>query len=439
MIKMFGANFFAKFMTMLFTAFFGVLSVGTGTGKTPPEVPEDFEPVLRFAVCSDVHLSGEEDDVNAAEFRQFFTQSYEYSKESPVYKSLDAVMICGDFTDWGREKEYQMYSKIVSEELKGGTKHLVCMGNHEFIEERETEGINAFDNYSKYVSDEFDTHEVINGYHFIGLSYSDKDENYSDEKIEWLKAELDKAVADTDDKPIFVYQHPHPTLTVYGSINWSEPKISLALMNYPQVVNFSGHSHYCPSDPRSINQSRFTAIGTGAVTGLEGNVNYIDGNAGTKVPSSSYDIVEVDAEGNIRIRVFDAFNDMFYPENDYYLPIGEKYYTWGNLKSLDTKPVFAEGEIEGSCSSHGELFITFPDAKGYYDAVSYNITVKNSKGKTVFCSSVISEYVKAIDDGILVNAGEQEEGEYSVKITAVSPYAKTGETLTGKVEIRYPE
>lgn len=435
MIKMYGANLFGKLMTMLFTAFFGVLSIGTGTGKTPPEVPEDFEPVLRFAVCSDVHLSGDEDDVNAKEFREFFTQSYSYSKKSDTYKRLDAVMICGDFTDWGREKEYKMYREIVSEELKGDTKHLVCMGNHEFIEERETEGINAFDNYRKYVNENTDTHEIINGYHFIGLSYSDKDENYDDAKIEWLKSELDKAVADTGDKPIFVYQHPHPTLTVYGSINWSEIKISLALKAYPQVIDFSGHSHYCASDPRSVHQGSFTAVGTGGITGLEGNVNYIDGNAGTQKPSSSYEIVEADAEGNVIIRIFDGYSDMFYPENDYYFPKGEKIYTWGNMKSFDTKPVFSEGEITAEVNGKGEAVISFPDAKGHYDAVSYNVTVKNSSGKTVFCSSVISEYVSAVDDGASVNIGRQEKGEYSVSIKAVSPYAKIGPAIEGSVTV----
>ena len=132
-----------------------------------------------------------------------------------------------------------------------------------------------------------------------------------DEKLQWLRDELDKAVADTGDKPVFVCQHPHPTLTVYGSINWSEPKISLVLKDYPQVVDFSGHSHYNASDPRSIHQGKFTAMGAGGITGLEGNVNYIDGNAGTTIPSASYEIVEVDADGNVRIRVFDAFLDMF--------------------------------------------------------------------------------------------------------------------------------
>ena len=37
---------------------------------------------------------------------------------------------------------------------------------------------------------------------------------------------------------------------------------------------------------------------------------------------------------------------------------------------------------------------------------------------------------------MFVDAGVQEEGEYSVKITAVSPYAKTGETIEGKFTVK---
>ena len=51
-----------------FTCYFGVYSLVGGVNKQPPEVPEDFTPVLRFAVCSDVHLSGEEDQANAKRF-----------------------------------------------------------------------------------------------------------------------------------------------------------------------------------------------------------------------------------------------------------------------------------------------------------------------------------------------------------------------------------
>lgn len=439
-VKLFGAKVFSKFLTMVLTAFFSVCSFSAGVKKEPPSAPEDFTPVLRFAVCSDVHLDGEEEQRNAKEFAEMFTQCYEYSENDEAYQSLDAVMVCGDMTEWGREKEYQSYHKVVSENLRKGTQMLECMGNHEFIQAREEEGIDPFKNYAEYVNEEFDTHTVINGYHFIGLSYSDKDENYDDSKLTWLKEQIEIAIADTGDKPVFVFQHPHPALTVYGSINWGDLNIRKVLNKYKQVVDFSGHSHYAPTDPRSIWQGKFTAIGTGAITGLISNTNYLDGGSSSTVPSASYYIVEVDAEGSIRIKTFDAHNDVFFPEGEYYLTnvheSSSHLYTWGNMKSFDTKPSFPDGaEITAEKNEQGETLVSFPDAKGYYDAVSYNITVKNSDGKTVYASSVVSDYVTAVEDGMKVNVGVLAEGRYSVKAEPVSPYAKTGAKLTGEIEV----
>lgn len=437
--KLLGANAFAKLMTAFFTVFFAVFSVRAGINEEPPAVPEDFTPVLRFAVCSDVHLNGDENQKEAKEFRELFAQCYEYSKKSEKYKNLDAVMVCGDMTDWGREIEYQSFEKIVSESLKEGTELLACMGNHEFIEERETEGVDAFANYAEYINEEFDTHTVINGYHFIGISYADKDENFG-EKTEWLKEQLDIAVADTGNKPIFVFQHPHPALSVYGSINWADLKIRRVLSDYKQVVDFSGHSHYAPNDPRSIWQGKFTAIGTGAITGLIGNINYLDGGAGTTIPSASYHIIEVDADGNIRVQIFDAHNDVFFEGCDYYLEgvhnSKNHLYTWCNMKSLDTKPAFPENaEIKSTSNEQGETLISFPDAKGRFDAVSYNVTVKNSDGDAVYASSELSGYVTAVDDGISVNLGVLPEGQYTVRVRPVSPYTKIGKVLEGSFEV----
>lgn len=439
-LELLGAKFVSKFLTMVFTAFFSVCSISGGVNKEPASAPEDFTPVLRFAVCSDVHLDGEEDQRNAKEFAQLFTQCYEYSEKHGVYKNLDAVMVCGDMTEWGREKEYQSYYKIVKENLREGTQMLECMGNHEFIEAREVEGIDPFKNYAEYVNEEFDTHTVINGYHFIGLSYSDKDENYDESKLSWLKAEIEKAIADTGDKPVFVFQHPHPALTVYGSINWGDLNIRKVLSKYPQVVNFSGHSHYNPIDPRSVWQGSFTALGTGAVTGLIGNTNYLDGGSSSTVESASYYIVEVDVQGNIKILTFDAHNDVFFPEGEIYLEevhnSKNHIYTWKNMKSFDTKPSFPENsEITAEKNKDGEAVISFPDAKGYYDAVSYNIAVKDERGKTVYVSSVVSDYVVAEEDGMKVNLGALSDGKYTVTVEPVSPYAKTGEKIKGEIEI----
>ena len=428
---------FSKIVTLVFSAFFSVSSLGSPVCKEPPKTPDDFTPVLRFAVCSDIHLSGDEGDINEARFRELFNFTEQYSASHESYKGFDAVMVCGDMTEWGREKEYIAFSKVISEECPEGTEMLVCMGNHEFIEEREGECEDAFANYKKYVNEETDTHTVINGYHFIGLSYTDKDENFG-EKTKWLDTEIKKAIADTGDKPVFVYQHPHPTMTVYGSINWSDISIRTTLSKYPQVVDFSGHSHYNAADPRSIWQGSFTALGTGGLTGLIGNNNYIDGNAGTTIESSSYYIVEVDAEGNIRLQLYDLQNDMFYSECDYYLTnVAKKsshYYTWNNLKSFDTAPTFEAGEITVETNENGETVISFPDAKGYYDAQSYTVTVTNGI-KNIYSKTILSDYVHAFDDGKSVNLGTLEKGTYKVKVVPMSPYSKLGCALTGEITV----
>lgn len=427
-----------KIISVAFTALFSVYSVTGGIFKVPEKVPEDFTPVIRFAVCSDVHLDGEEDQENAKRFAQMFNECYKYSADHESYNNLDAVMVCGDMTDWGREKEYRMYQKVVSENLREGTQMLEVMGNHEFIEEREVEGINAFDNYKKYINEETETHKVINGYHFIGISYSDKDENFGD-KTKWLDEQLKIATKEDKNKPVFVYQHPHPTLTVYGSVNWSNFAIRTVLEKYPQVVDFSGHSHYCSADPRTLWQGSFTAMGAGAITGLMGNLNYINGDAYGTIDSGSYSIVEADAEGNLRIRVYDAANKLFFENCEYYLKNPAKrlnrIYNWCNMYSLDTRPEFPENaEIKVSINENNETIITFPSARGYFEAESYKVTV--SEGiKIKYENTVLSNYTTAIDDDVSVNLGVLENGIYKVRIKPSSPYAKQGLALKGEITV----
>lgn len=435
-------NFFnhaiSKVITIAFSALFSIYSVTGGLYKTPPITPEDFTPVLRFAVCSDIHLDGKEDQKNAVRFKEMFNECYKYSANHSKYNNLDAVMVCGDMTEWGREIEYKMYEKVVSENLRDGTTMLECMGNHEFIEERETEGINAFDNYRKYVNEETEIHTVINGYHFIGVSYSDKDENFN-EKIDWLDEQLKIATREDKNKPVFVFQHPHPTLTVYGSVHWSDIKIRSVLEKYHQVVNFSGHSHYSSTDPRTLWQGSFTAMGTGALSGLLGNLDYLHADSVGSVDSGAYSIVEVDADGNIRIQVYDCVNKAFFENCDYYLknPANKKnrIYNWGNMNSLDTRPAFPENaEITATVNESGETVITFPDAEGYFKAESYKIVV--SKGlKNHYEGTVLSNYIVAVSTEMSVNFGVLEKGTYKVSVRPSSPYGRQGLALRGEITV----
>ncbi len=429
----------SKTLTSVFGTSFILSALRSGFKGEKTSVPADFTPVLRFVVCSDIHLSGEEGQSAAERFRQLFDDMYTYSL-SCAYNKLDAVMVAGDFSGGGAEKQYEMYNKITKEKLKPETQLLTVIGNHEFIDYRDKDATVGYTVYKKHISDELDTDIVINGYHFIGVAYDDNGKTFTG-KLDWLRQRLDNAVKENPDMPIFVYQHPHPFLTVYGSVNWGDRELRKVLNNYPQVVDFSGHSHYCPADPRSVWQGAFTAVGCGSLSAFMGNLNYIDGDKDAPGKSGGAWLVECDKKGNILMRLYDIENRCFFSDVKYYFTEladkNKRTYNWHKQKSLDTPPVFEKGALVfASKNEVGESVISFPEAKGFYEAENYKITLLDSNKKCIFANTVISDYVRATKNDVCVNVGNLQSGEYTVKINAYSPYAKKGEKLIKKVLVK---
>ncbi len=400
-------------------------------------VPADFKPVLRFAVCSDIHLNGEEDQQAAVRFAQLFDDMYAYSA-SCDYNKFDAMMVAGDFSGGGAEKQYAMYNKITESKLRPETKLLTVIGNHEFIDYRDVDATVGYTVYKKYVSEDMDTDVVINCYHFIGVAYDDNGKTFKT-KLEWLRDRLDKATAQSPNRPVFVYQHPHPFLTVYGSVNWGDRDLRAVLNNYPQVIDFSGHSHYCPADPRSVWQGNFTAVGCGSLSALMGNLNYIEGDKDAPGNSGAAWVVEADVKGNVLMKLYDIEKRQFFSGVEYYLTDlhnkSKRSYSWHKQKSLDTAPVFDSfADIKVTSNDDGEVLLSFRDAKGYYTAESYKLKI-TSDDKYTLEKTVISDYVRSDENDVSVNVGKLEKGHYAVKVTAYSPYAKKGGVLRKEFDV----
>lgn len=404
------------------------------------EIPDTFVPVIRFAVCSDIHLDGDENQKNAIRLREMFDDLYSYSESSNTHKSLDAVLVAGDFTGKGDAAEYEIFKKIINNSKRDKTELLCVLGNHEFIKYRDKDASVGYDIYKKFINEEIDIHKVINGYHFIGVSYDIDGKKFTD-KIAWLKKQLEEARKDNPDKPIFVFQHPHPFATVYGSINWGDTAIRKALNKFPEVIDFSGHSHYAPSDPRSVWQGRFTAVGCGSLSAFMGNLNYIAGDKDAHGKSGGYWVVEADYKGNVKMGLFDAENRRFFDNIVYYFSnisdVTSRNYTWHKQKSLDTKPYFPKNShISSEQDADGNTIISFPDASGYYEAENYKITIKSSENKLVFCDTVISDYVRSGHTGVKINIGKHKKGNFKFQIDAFSPYACRGGRLKGSFSIK---
>lgn len=428
----------AKFVSFIYSAVC-LTATGVSASGEMPKAPKDFKPVLRFMVCSDIHINGEEGQKEPGRFIDAVTTAYAYAGKED-YPSLDAVCIAGDFTDEGSEKQYAVFKECVKKSFRDGTQLIICAGNHEYIDCREnrSEG-EAYTEvvYQEQLKRPLDEHFVINGYHFITFSPDTNGETYKT-KMKWADGEIKKAIDDTGDRPVFVMQHAAPKCTIYGSLNWGRLNITTMLNKYPQVVDFSGHSHYPMNDPRSIYQNKFTALGCGTLSYFETDLDCIAGNYPYDYKNAAqFYIVEADEGGNIRVLPYDLITGQFF-ENDYYLTgLADKNfdYTYNKMKKRDSKPVFDNNTNIGTAlNSDGETVLTFDGAKSGFVTESYKISVARNGIIPVTHGNFSGKYMYLYEDDVYeMNLGKLKSGKsYTVKIKALNAYAQTSETLTFK-------
>ncbi|MBQ3934249.1 MAG: metallophosphoesterase [Clostridia bacterium] len=262
--------------------------------------------VFRMAVASDVHISTAGDET-ASRLKFLFSSAYRYAESQP-YGRLDAAVFVGDLTNYGREDEWRAVTKIADGAKKEETELLFTMGNHEYYQGGEAA-------FKKVVSPDLNFHKTINGIHLIGLS-ANGDNLYSKETLSFLETSLKEASKDGEDKPIFVFQHHHLQNTVYVAAEWyanDSPAFFSLLKNYPQVIDFSGHSHAPVNHPDSIWQREFTCVGTGTLAYFELLSGMTDGTIPSDAGNAAqFWIVEVHENGDTVLQPYDLLTDAFF-------------------------------------------------------------------------------------------------------------------------------
>ena len=112
----------------------------------------------------------------------------------------------------------------------------------------------SIEDYETYTEQPFYQYIEKGGYPFITISVNPESKgsaDYSAEAIEFLKNNLKSAALTYKDKPIFVFSHSPSKLTPWGA-KWGYNTIHEVLKEYPQVIHFTGHTHYTIEDERSI-------------------------------------------------------------------------------------------------------------------------------------------------------------------------------------------
>lgn len=223
---------------------------------------------FKVAVISDTQLPPTEEALkNDDTYLQNLKKALTVIKNNDV----DMILFAGDIGDLGTRFAFQTYVDAI-DEVFGDDKPIVqtILGNHDYWNKNAKTAINHIKAFEDIMEQSPWTHYVVNGYHFIGAS-----PNYGSMKsgyritAKWLDKELEKASADSDGKPIFVMTHNQPFDTCYGSDEWGDISLNKVLEKYPNVVNFSGHSHYSILDERSIWQGEYTVMTTQSLSYTE--------------------------------------------------------------------------------------------------------------------------------------------------------------------------
>lgn len=237
---------------------------------------------IRVGIISDCQLPQVEKNLYGWDYTTIMGGASHLIRALKYFKArdVDLIVMNGDVVNSaGDYASYSAYNKIldyVYGEDRAGLPHIVYpMGNHEFY------GSNQEYKYVRATGLPLNARTVVNGYSFISISNSrlekkdyalaeklgvPADGAYGEKRIAFLKSQLEAAVGEAPEKPVFIFMHMPIDSSLVGG-HWATPqreRIYEVLKPYPQAVLFTSHSHYCLSDERSIVQKDFTMINTGS-------------------------------------------------------------------------------------------------------------------------------------------------------------------------------
>lgn len=395
---------------------------------------DNFQPILRFAALSDSHI----DDQGTELEEQRLVKVLQVAKS---YGKLDAVLIGGDFTDYGTKSSMEKVRDLLTQNTDPDTKLMLSLGNHEYYVDKE----NAAARFEAVFSSPINEHTLINGFHFIKFSPDTTGNAYSPATLEWLKEELAIAAADDPTKPIFVMQHHVVKDTLFLSdYTVAVDDLYPIFEKYPQIVDFSGHSHYPIHNPRQIWQGDFTALGTGTLSYHSLIINNLklpnwytavhDGTNGSwtlghkrNKDGGEFYLVEVDAKGAVMIIAYDVNADK--EIRRYYIktPSDPSSFLYTDDRfAASQAPVFgADATVSVSNVTYNGFDLSFPQATCDDTVESYRVEIY--KGNTKVNTTILTScfYLDPLPGTMVAKVrGVPMDTEHTAKVYAVNPYNK---------------
>lgn len=355
--------------------------------------------VLSFPLISDEHV-GYNDTTHKND--QIFQNTLQTLKGFRPDTTFDLVVSAGDQTQNGKKVEVETLMDVYRNNFSlEDTPLFFSHGNHDTYWSGCMDTYEFFNTYGNDVyqydldipmAKKGNRHMIRNDYHFIAVNFSQYmpgSNLMNDETMSWLKAKLKEASKDKS-KPIFVVGHCPQMETIPGSYEydnsgtWGGTKLLKDIFkDYPNVIYFSGHTHYNIHDDRAIYQDEVTYVQAPTTSHLELDTNMKGVTALPNARDYSFGaIVEVDENNNTRITRYDLNKkemvmkpwEILHPMED-----GSHLYKYSNeaREATKTTPTLPEkGKFTVKITSSGAMQLQFtPFVSSDYFIFSYKALI----------------------------------------------------------------
>ena len=401
---------------------------------------------LKIGVIGDTQLiSLSTNNKDYIQYTKNFKKALEILKE----KKINVLIIDGDNTNCGYKEAYDNFLTQLNS-VYGDIKNenvpilILIMGNHDYWnlngEQNSTKNNEERQKlFEEKTKEKPYSHKIINGYHFINWSCDNGtlENPYTD--FSWFEKQIELAKSN-DNKPIFVTTHFPPKNTVYGSKEWGADNLNEYFKKYPQIINFSGHSHFSLIDERSIYQKDYTAIQTQSISYIELEEGKINGS------------IPMDENGNTMISakncmglicdVYDTqvvIKRISFEKNEFYgkdwiidVPIDKNNFKYlhNEMEKQSPKPYFIFEKDEDKKiifeKKDNKFFIKFKQAFHENFVHSYKIIFTNNR-KDTYSDLYFSDFFLMPSDRkdiISLRIIRNFNGKYNVKIYAIESFGK---------------
>lgn len=410
---------------------------------------------LAFGVLSDLHMT------HRGEGLQKLSQYLDlYSRVTP---KIDAHVFVGDIVyqidlsgggncETVYEEPY-VYLNLALKRYAPDVPLIYTLGNHEYPQNMHDPVLmdEARAAYERAGYKQF-YHTTVNGYHFISVGIQNWDREFTPEAEAWATKEIRRALRASGDLPVFVVYHVPPRATVSHSGDGRHSEaFRKFLLSSKRIVNIVGHTHVAPEDPNTIWQRSGGATVIHAPMGAVGNVG-LDGCAMGHESGLFYSrSLFFEVKGTkITIHKIDNLCEIEQgkPWEVDVSPEGKQYFT-DNRKRLAKKPAFAKGTKVHAEWRDGNPYFKFdkaacPETLGNDDSDIPNYRFDFiPAGEKEACLSVTwhSDYARSVHRPYFVSPvhvkNGLQSGLYTVKITPISFFGKTGRPISCK--LRVPE